>query len=145
MFTSQLSVRISRGAMRQHLNRQGLSGRLLGPHILAYMRGGLWGGNAVGEMLPTPSRMSDGLAEVAALKRTIRKRPRESHRSPALSGMASRTCAFISVNEKWCTIHGRGRKAPSPLQLHRRMNEKKRERGPAFARERCGSARRVAK
>ena len=43
------------------------------------------------------------------------------------------------------TIHGRGRKAPSPLQLHRRMNEKKRERGPAFARERCGSARRVAK
>jgi len=25
------------------------------------------------------------------------------------------------------------------------MNEKKRERGPAFARERCGSARRVAK
>jgi len=43
------------------------------------------------------------------------------------------------------TIHGRGRKAPWPLQLHRRMNEKKRKRGPAFARERCGSARRVAK
>lgn len=29
--TSQLWVRISRGAMRQHLDRQGLSGRLLGP------------------------------------------------------------------------------------------------------------------
>ena len=49
------------------------------PHILAYIRGGLWGRNAGAERFTTPSPMSGGIAEVAALKRTVRKRPKHSH------------------------------------------------------------------
>lgn len=69
------------------------------PHILAYIRGGLWGRNAVAEMFPTPSGMRGGIAEVADPKRTVRKRPtsRPPHRRQYLGSLKQR----LLVHQVW--------------------------------------------